>query len=330
MDPPVTGYDPEEPVRLRPEACASGIEPGYCVPGWCLDNAGDPMCEEPCTADSVECGVPGLPTTDVCDGDTDSTCTPVDPAECVPGPAVDCVLVDPVPETTVPVVVCDDTIEVPVDPQTGLDVSQACVDPGIVCADAPVDAAGDDTIGVAPECVGPPVSEPMPPAPEPVPVPEPEPTVITVTGVERTATVTWGVADGVEVQYLVPAYRFSGTFPDGSPWSTELVAVSDDLVVPPGEVEPPTTVTTSMTPSTDVPEPPTCSNETPEACAGSLATTSLPAPCDPLTGPDGEVLEEGAERLDTRCIPTTTIPGDPVTTVPPTTVDDLPPETSAG
>lgn len=357
MDPPVTGYFPDDPVRLRPESCASGIEPGYCVPGWCLDNAGDPMCEEPCTADSLECGPAGRPVPDVCNGEPDSTCTQVDPdlpwlvchlrieqpcqpvaecsaapstmcvpnelpsSECVPGPAVDCALVDPVPETTIPV--CNDTVEAPsTDGAPVPDVAPACIDPGITCADAPPDSVDDGgAVGVAPECVGPPTTEPFPPDTQPMP--EPEPTVITVTGVELTATITWGVADGVEVQYLVPAYRFSGTFPDGSPWSTELVAVSDDLVVPPGEVDPPVTVTTLPPPSTSIPEP-TCSNETPEACGGSMPTT-VPTPIDDPCAPNPNGV------VPPSCPPVTTIPGEPVTTIPVTTVvDDLQSGTTAG
>ena len=65
-------------------------------------------------------------------------------------------------------------------------------------------------------------------------IPEPEIVDVTVTDVRLGLQVWYGTdADGNGVQYIVPSYNFTGSFADGSDWSTDLLAIADEYVTPP-------------------------------------------------------------------------------------------------
>lgn len=157
---------------------------------------------------------------------------------------------------------------------------------------------------------------PMPPECDPAaadcdvePMPEPEPVVVVVTGAELSAQVIWGVDAGVEVQYLVPSYRFVGHIAaDGTDWSAELVALDESMVVTP-EVpepepepvpvteEPPTTATTRPDVTVEPPvsepttsEPPTTEPPVTEAPATEPPTTEPTTTETTVPGPDDTIV----------------------------------------
>jgi hypothetical protein len=89
-------------------------------------------------------------------------------------------------------------------------------------------ALADDTLGgapdiaIAPECID-----------TDCEVPEPEIVDVTVTDVALGLQLWYGVdADNNPVQYVVPSYHFTGSFDDGTEWSTDLLAVSDEYINP--------------------------------------------------------------------------------------------------
>jgi hypothetical protein len=104
-------------------------------------------------------------------------------------------------------------------------------------------SGGDDPGVIEPE----PTPEPLP-DPLPEPLPEPEPVVVTVTGAERSLLLVGGFESGAGSSYLVPAYRFVGTYADGSEYSAELPALD------PANVAPPTTTPPATEPA-PLPEP---------------------------------------------------------------------------
>ncbi len=94
---------------------------------------------------------------------------------------------------------------------------------GGVVALAEDTAGGAPDIAIAPECVDAADCE----------VPEPQIVDVTVTDVSLGLQLWYGVdADGNAVQYVVPSYHFTGTFADGTDWSTDLIAVSDEYINP--------------------------------------------------------------------------------------------------
>ncbi|HVW34530.1 MAG TPA: hypothetical protein VHL53_18500, partial [Acidimicrobiia bacterium] len=101
-------------------------------------------------------------------------------------------------------------------------------------APAIVPAAGAAVPAIAPVC-----AEPMPlPADAAASFaggcPTPAPAVVTVTGVELGLLQAPVYENGKVRMDLVPAYRFTGHFDDGRPWSTSVVALHpDSIAVPP-------------------------------------------------------------------------------------------------
>ncbi len=82
-------------------------------------------------------------------------------------------------------------------------------------------------------------------APSPSPCPPeadcvaPEPQVVTITDVDLVLQ-PQGVYSGrtsASRMYLVPAYRFTGTFEDGSPWESTVVALHPDAIAPPPAIQ---------------------------------------------------------------------------------------------
>jgi hypothetical protein len=111
----------------------------------------------------------------------------------------------------------------------------------------PSGGAGTDPSGGAGDDPG--VIEPEPtPEPLPEPLPEPEPVVVTVTGAERSLLLVGAFESGAGSSYLVPAYRFVGTYADGSEYRAELPALD------PANVAPPTTTPPATEPA-PLPEP---------------------------------------------------------------------------
>jgi hypothetical protein len=79
-------------------------------------------------------------------------------------------------------------------------------------------AAGDATSSYAADC------------------PTPEPQVVTITGVELALIQAPVWDDGQSRLHLVPAYRFSGRFQDGTAWETSVVALHRDAIAPPPDL----------------------------------------------------------------------------------------------
>ncbi|MCU0267638.1 MAG: hypothetical protein MUF83_03215 [Acidimicrobiales bacterium] len=105
---------------------------------------------------------------------------------------------------------------------------------------------------------------------EPIPL---EPVVVTVTGVELSAMLFYGVADGQPAGYVVPSYRFVGTYANGETFEAEVPAVDPAYVevpeVPVPETAPPQT-------SVPVSEPASEPTSTVAQETTSIPTTSLP------------------------------------------------------
>jgi hypothetical protein len=143
-----------------------------------------------------------------------------------------------------------------------------------------------------------PISTPPVSAPStevPLPIPEAAPVVITVTGAERGLAVVAGFEGGQSVQYLVPTYRFIGTYADGGHYQVELVAIDKALVAEP-----------------QVPTPmPTPGNGQEPGGVDATAPATLgiePAPGDPSTpggSPDVGGSGSGGARTDAT---TTSVP----------------------
>ena len=85
--------------------------------------------------------------------------------------------------------------------------------------------------------------------------PEPQVVTITVTGVTL-ASQLWYATDGAgnPVQYLVPSYRFVGSFDDGTEWSSVMLAIDDAYVT--GAEPTPTPMPDDDVPGSDVPVAP--------------------------------------------------------------------------
>lgn len=65
----------------------------------------------------------------------------------------------------------------------------------------------------------------------------PEPQVVTITGVEHSLQAMPVHADGTHRLYLVPAYRFTGTYESGEAWETTVVALHPDAIAQPPPVD---------------------------------------------------------------------------------------------
>ena len=70
-------------------------------------------------------------------------------------------------------------------------------------------------------------SPPIDGAPTPI---EPEAVVVTIAGVERATTLSYGVIDGVDVTFVVPAYRFVGRYADGTDFETITTALDPSVI----------------------------------------------------------------------------------------------------
>lgn len=125
------------------------------------------------------------------------------------------------------------------------------------------------------------VPQPMP-EPVPEPMPEPEPMVVTITGAERGSMLYPGIEGGVEVAYLVPTYRYTGSYADGSEFlSYDLIALDESYIQVP-DTTVPATVTT-VPDSTDTAPPFTTVAPDPDSST-SIPTTWVPtSPQVPLT-----------------------------------------------
>jgi hypothetical protein len=99
-----------------------------------------------------------------------------------------------------------------------------------VAPDAPV------AVDVAPAR---PAIAPYYPCPPEADCATPEPQVITITGVDLVLQPqgVWSGRESAPKTYLVPAYRFTGTFEDGSPWESTVVALHPDAIAPPPAIE---------------------------------------------------------------------------------------------
>jgi hypothetical protein len=75
--------------------------------------------------------------------------------------------------------------------------------------------------------------------------------IVTITAVERSLVLFGAFEDGADSSYLVPAYRFVGTYDDGNEYRAELPALDPANVAPP--TEPTTPPATEPAP---LPEPP--------------------------------------------------------------------------
>jgi hypothetical protein len=66
----------------------------------------------------------------------------------------------------------------------------------------------------------------------------PEPQVVTITDVDLVLQpqAVWSERTSTPKMFLVPAYRFTGTFKDGSAWETTVVALHPDAIAPPPAV----------------------------------------------------------------------------------------------
>ncbi len=89
------------------------------------------------------------------------------------------------------------------------------------------------------------------------PCPEPEIIEITVTGVSLSSQVYYTADEnGAPAQYVVATYHFVGSFPDGTEWSSDVVAVTDEYIVDaPTPTEPQGTDDPAPPPSDGVTEP---------------------------------------------------------------------------
>lgn len=72
----------------------------------------------------------------------------------------------------------------------------------------------------------------------PEPLPAPEPTRVTVTGAALGAMLVPAFEDGASAGYVVPSYRFAGTFASGDQWSAEVLALDPAFVSPPETTAP--------------------------------------------------------------------------------------------
>ncbi len=85
--------------------------------------------------------------------------------------------------------------------------------------------------------------------------PEPQVVTITVTGVTLASQLWYATDDaGNPVQYLVPSYRFVGSFDDGTEWSSVMLAIDDAYVT--GAEPTPTPMPDDDVPGSDVPVAP--------------------------------------------------------------------------
>lgn len=221
-------------------------------------------------------------------------CTPEEcgVATSTPVPMVECVA--PATDGCGNVAVCEGD---PVAPPTNV--------PGTEPAAGP---ASDPAITGSTVCsVGDPVPVPDElPTVEPVPMPEPEPVpalVVHVSGAERSLVQVPGVADGAATTWLLPAYRFLGTWESGDDWFADLPAVDEAYLDLPDPEAPATTVpddgstdataapastTTVPTDTTGSPEPPVTVTVTtsPTPTTSAPVTTTFPAsPDEPVTAP---------------------------------------------
>ena len=99
----------------------------------------------------------------------------------------------------------------------------------------------EDDVATAPA----PDIAPCPPAPMPMPAEEdkavssmmacapPAPQVVKITGVELGLIQTSVFEDGQVRMAMVPSYRFTGHFDNGSPWETSVLALHPDAIAPP-------------------------------------------------------------------------------------------------
>ncbi len=81
-----------------------------------------------------------------------------------------------------------------------------------------------------------PYSYPCPPETDCV---APEPQVVSITGVELTLlpNPVYSGRTAPARMYLVPGYRFTGTFPGGEAWETSVIALHPDAIAPPPPVD---------------------------------------------------------------------------------------------
>lgn len=98
--------------------------------------------------------------------------------------------------------------------------------PGATCA-TPVPPPGPVGTDVVP------LPTVVPPDSPTVSMPEPQPIVVTVTGAERGLVVVPAYENGTSVAYLVPTYRFIGTYADGGHFQAELVCIDSSLIATP-------------------------------------------------------------------------------------------------
>ncbi|HEY3240237.1 MAG TPA: hypothetical protein VGL92_11770 [Acidimicrobiia bacterium] len=91
-------------------------------------------------------------------------------------------------------------------------------------------------IDMAPRPTIAPYTYPCPPEADCV---APEPQVVTITGVELTLlpNPVYSGRTAPARMYLVPAYRFTGTFQGGEAWETSVIALHPDAIAPPPPVD---------------------------------------------------------------------------------------------
>lgn len=124
-------------------------------------------------------------------------------------------------------------------------------------------------------------------APEPECIegcPEPEIVEVTVTDVSLGAQVFYAADEnGNPVQYVVPMYHFIGSLPDGTEWSADLLAISDEYVTPPTVVEP-TPDPGPVEPPVGAPEPAPVPEDPPATQPGEPTAPAFDAEADLVVG----------------------------------------------
>jgi hypothetical protein len=104
------------------------------------------------------------------------------------------------------------------------------------------------------------------PAIEPSPDVAVEPLRVVVSGATRGTIFMTAYEAGGPAAYVVPSYRFEGTYPDGTPWNAEVLAVDEKYVVTPSATVPP---------SADGREPSPAPQPEPDAVVPEPATSSF-------------------------------------------------------
>lgn len=94
------------------------------------------------------------------------------------------------------------------------------------------------------------------PAIAPAPDVSVEPLRVAVSGATRGTIFMTAYEEGGPSAYLVPSYRFEGTYPDGTAWSAEVLAIDEKYVVKPPTISPPTADGREPSPASEpVPDP---------------------------------------------------------------------------